>query len=248
MTDPLILETDTRSPLVQLFLWFQAGPALDPPGKEGLTALTSRAPLALALVKAMADGKFDKKQLTALHLRQMTNLGSAELNAQLEKTWGKFNPTSETAKATIAKYRKLFNEAPLWAYDAGKGNEVFTKVCAACHAHGGGDAKIGPDLGGAWRNGVDYFLENIADPNAVIGDAFQLTIVTKKDGSVVAGAVEKESAESVTLRTLTESVTVPAVDITKREKLPQSLMPPGLLEAMSEREVIELLKFLTTGR
>lgn len=43
MTDPLILETDTRSPLVQLFLWFQAGPALDPPGKEGLTALTSRA-------------------------------------------------------------------------------------------------------------------------------------------------------------------------------------------------------------
>jgi putative membrane-bound dehydrogenase-like protein len=212
-----------------------------------LAALTNRAPLALALVKAIADGKFDKKQLTALHLRQMSNHGSTELTALLEKTWGKFNPTNESAKATIAKYKKLYSEAPLWAYDAGKGREVFNKACATCHAHGGGDAKIGPDLGGTWRNGVDYFLENIADPNAVIGDAFQLTIVTKKDGSVVAGAVEKESAEAVTLRTLTESVTVPAAEITKREKLPQSLMPPGLLEALPEREVIELLKFLCSG-
>ena len=29
-------------------------------------------------------------------------------------------------------------------------------------------------------------------------------------------------------------------------KLEQSLMPPGLLESLPEREMIELLKFLTT--
>lgn len=242
---PLLGRSDDPAVAAALIEMFEKLSAADK--AAALAALTSRAPLALALVKAMADGKFDKKQLTALHLRQMSNLGSAELTAQLEKTWGKFNPTNESAKATIAKYRKLYSEAPLWAYDAGKGREVFNKVCATCHAHGGGEAKIGPDLGGTWRNGVDYFLENIADPNAVIGDAFQLTIVTKKDGNVVAGAVEKETAEAVTLRTSTESVTVKAADITKREKLPQSLMPPGLLEALPEREVIELLKFLCSG-
>ena len=32
---------------------------------------------------------------------------------------------------------------------------------------------------------------------------------------------------------------VPVADIAKREKLPQSLMPPGLLEALTEREAIE---------
>lgn len=242
---PLLGRSDDPAMAEALLARFDKFSAADK--SAALVSLTSRVPLALELVKAMADGKFDKKQLTALHLRQMTNLGSAELTAQLEKTWGKFNPTNESAKATIAKYRKLYSEAPLWAYDAGKGKEVFTKVCATCHAHGGGEAKIGPDLGGAWRNGVDYFLENIADPNAVIGEAFQLTIMTKKDGLVLAGLVEKESAEAVTLRTLTESVTVLADEIAKREKLPQSLMPPGLLEALPEREVIELLKFLTTG-
>ena len=218
-----------------------------PPAERSaaLIALASRTPLALTLVEAMAAGTFDKKQITALHLRQMRNLGSDKLNAKLEKTWGHFNPTNESAKATVAKYKKLFNGAPLWAYDAGKGKEVFAKVCATCHAHGGGDPKIGPDLGGTWRNGVDYFLESIADPNAVIGEAFQLTIVTKKDGSVIAGAVESETAAAVKLRTLTESVTIPAAAVVTREKLPQSLMPPGLLEALSEREAIELLKFLT---
>jgi hypothetical protein len=30
--------------------------------------------------------------------------------------------------------------------------------------------------------------------------------------------------------------------------MPQSLMPPGLLDALSEREVVELLKFLAEAR
>jgi hypothetical protein len=62
---------------------------------------------------------------------------------------------------------------------------------------------------------------------------------------VTAGAIAKESPESITLRTITESVTIPNSQIKSRETLAQSLMPPGLLEALSEREVIELLKFLT---
>ena len=211
-----------------------------------LAALTSRKSLALTLAKAMEQETFDKKNLTSLHLRQMRNLGSDELNALLEKSWGKFNPTAEGAPATIAKFKKLFSEAPLWAYDAGKGREVFVKTCSACHAYSDGTVKIGPDLGGTWRNGVDYFIENIADPNAVIGEQFQLNLVTKNDGNVVAGAIEKESDASITLRTITETVTISKSEIKKRETLAQSLMPPGLLDAMPEREALELLKFLTS--
>ncbi len=242
---PLLGRSDDPNTATALLQRFDKLPPADK--AAALAALTSRKPLALTLVNAMAAGTFDKKNITALHLRQMRNLGSEEINGLLEKTWGKFNPTNESAQATIKKYKKLFSEAPLWAYDAGKGKEVFAKVCATCHAFGGGEAKIGPDLGGTWRNGIDYFLESIADPNAVIGEAFQLTIVTKNDGNPVAGAVEKETDAAVTMRTLTESVTIPRADIKSRETLPQSFMPPGLLEALTEREAIELLKFLTTA-
>ena len=40
------------------------------------------------------------------------------------------------------------------------------------------------------------------------------------------------------------SVIIAKADIKTREKLAQSLMPPGLLEALPERQAIELLKFL----
>jgi hypothetical protein len=45
---------------------------------------------------------------------------------------------------------------------------------------------------------------------------------------------------------MTETVTIPKTEIKAREVTPQSLMPPGLLEALPEREAVELLKFLTT--
>jgi putative membrane-bound dehydrogenase-like protein len=220
---------------------------LSPPDRSAaLATLTSRPTFALALVNAMASGAFPKSDLTALHLRQMQQLGNPALTAALEKTWGRFNPTSDSAKASIARVSKLFSEAPLWAYDAAKGREVFNKVCASCHAHGPSDPKIGPNLAGTHDNGLTYFLENIADPNAVIGDAFQLSIITRLDGSVAAGIIEKDSPDSLTLRTLTESLSIPAKDIKSREKLPQSFMPQGLLDALSDRETIELLKFLTS--
>lgn len=44
----------------------------------------------------------------------------------------------------------------------------------------------------------------------------------------------------------TESVSIRKVEIKKRQKTSQSLMLDGLLGTLSEREVIELLKFLTT--
>lgn len=70
--------------------------------------------------------------------------------------------------------------------------------------------------------------------------------MTKNDGNVIAGAVEKDTDTSVTLRTITETITIPKTEIKSREKLAQSLMPPGLPDALPEREAIELLKFLST--
>ncbi len=210
-----------------------------------LAALTSRVPLALALVQAMQDGSFSKKECTSLHLRQMRNLGHAGLNEKLATVWGKISETSAEARTTIAKFKQLYQEAPLWAYDAGKGREVFTKACSTCHAHGEGEAKIGPNLGGTWGNGIDYFIENIADPNAVVGDDYQLHVIKLTDGNVVAGALEKDTLITLTLRTIIESITISKDKVQSREKLAQSLMPPGLLESLSEREAIELLKFLT---
>jgi putative heme-binding domain-containing protein len=211
-----------------------------------LAALCSRSALALPLLRAVQSGAFDRGQLTALQVRQMRNLRDAEVDKMLDQTWGKVNESSEAAKTTIARLKKTYSAAPLWAYNGNAGRETFTQVCAVCHAFNGVGGKVGPDLGGSWRNGLDYFLENIVDPNAVVGENYQLHVITKKDGSVMSGLIEQESGTAVTLRTLTESLVIAKSEIKDHQKLAQSLMPPGLLEALPERKAIELLKFLTS--
>ncbi len=213
-----------------------------------LAALTSKPPLALALLRAVETGTFEKKNLTALHARQLRNLRNTEVTRLLDRVWGRTTETSADSKASIARIRDLYREAPLWSYDVKAGRAVFERACASCHAVDATAAtgKLGPNLNGTWRNGLEYFLENIIDPNAVVGTDFQLNLVTKRDGSVIAGMIEKESDTALAVRTMTETVTIPKADIKSREVTTQSLMPAGLLEALPPREAVELLLFLTT--
>jgi putative heme-binding domain-containing protein len=220
-------------------------PKLSPQDRiAALTALTSRSELALPLLQALKAGTFERKDLTALQVRQLRDLRNPEVNKLLDETWGKVNESSEAAKATIARLKKTYQSAPLWASDVKAGKVTFTQMCGTCHALNGVGGKLGPDLAGSWRNGLDYFLENIVDPNAVVGENFQLHVITKKDGSVVSGLLERETPTTITLRTVTEPVNIAVADVKQHEKLAQSLMPPGLLEALPEPKVLELLKFL----
>jgi putative heme-binding domain-containing protein len=185
-----------------------------------LGVLTSRAELAKPLLEAVKAGRFDKKHLSSLQIRQMRNLNHAEINTLLDATWGKVNESSAAAKASIAKLKKAYESAPLWAFNAKSGEQTFQQLCAVCHAMGGVGGKLGPDLAGSWRNGLDYFLENIIDPNAVVGDNFQLHVLTKKDGSVVSGVIEQETDTAITARTVTESVVISKSDLKDRQKTP----------------------------
>lgn len=211
-----------------------------------LSTLTSRPALAKVLLDAVNEGTLDKKLLGSFQVRQMRSLQDSQVNKMLDKTWGKVTESSAQMKATIARLQKAYQEAPLWAYDAGAGKKMFQQTCAACHSMNGQGGKLGPDLTGSWRNGVTYFLENIVDPNAVVGDQYQLTVILKRDGSVVSGIMEQETDTAVTLRTVTEVLTIAKSEIKNRQKRAESMMPAGILEALPERNVIELLKFLTS--
>ncbi len=211
-----------------------------------LNTLTSRPELATPLLNAMKTGRFSKNHVSSLHIRQMRNLKNASIDRLVDESWGKVNESSAAAKDTITRLKKAYSAAPLWAYDAKSGAETFKQLCGVCHAMNGQGGNLGPDLAGSWRHGVDYFLENIVDPNAVIGENFQLHIITRNDGAVVSGLLDQESATAVTLRTTGQPVVISKSDIAKHERSPQSLMPSGLLEALPEKKAFELLKYLTS--
>jgi putative heme-binding domain-containing protein len=167
------------------------------------------------------------------------------VDKRVTATWGRILQTPVEKQAQMDKLEKTFNQAPLWAYDAGAGQQHFQKLCATCHRIGNEGVRLGPELTGAGRNGIRYFLENIIDPDAVIGADFQMTTLETKTGDVVSGLVLNETTSAITIRTTTAETVIAKADIAHREKSNKSLMPEGLLDALTEREQLELLKFLT---
>ncbi|NIP95154.1 MAG: hypothetical protein GWO24_17590, partial [Akkermansiaceae bacterium] len=50
----------------------------------------------------------------------------------------------------------------------------------------------------------------------------------------------------LSIQTLTELIEIPMGEIKSRQVLQQSMMPAGLLDTLTEKEVVDLLKLLTT--
>jgi len=211
---------------------------------SALNVLTSRIEFAQQLLAAVQAGSLNKNELSALQIRQMASLGDSDLTKQLERVWGKINVSSEDAQKMIAKLKRTYTTAPLWAYSAARGQEVYKKACAACHPRDGSSVPLGPGLKGSWRNGLDYFLENIVDPNAVVGETYRMTNVITKSGQVFNGLLSSETDSTLVLHTAEKMISIAKTDIEERQLVDQSLMPTGLLDKMSEAEVIELLNFL----
>ena len=133
--------------------------------------------------------------------------------------------------------------------DVALGEAVFARAtCVACHTVSQSEKQKGPYLG----NIVETYQRpdlamNILDPNKTIAQGFASNLVTLKDGTSLMGFVTDEQGEQVTLRDIaSQEHTFKKADIAKRETLPMSLMPPGLMANFSVHEMASLLDYLAS--
>ena len=140
--------------------------------------------------------------------------------------------------------RQVLTPNALAQADPHAGRAVFAGICATCHTLYGEGGKIGPDLTGANRDNLDYLLENIADPSAVVAPDFRMSLITLKDGRVLAGMVTAKNEHTLTLRTMTDVQTVERAEIGKIEESPLSMMPEGLLAAFTPEQTLNLFAYL----
>lgn len=209
-----------------------------------LEVLASRPGSALRLLDAIQAAEVDKDVLTAYHARQMANLGNEQLDSRLAAQWGRLGQTSEELKEEIRTLVSAYQSAPLWAYSEQEGAKHFKTLCAACHQPDAQDENIAPKLAGSGSKGIEYVVENVIDPNAVIGADFQSRVILTVDGRIINGLVQSESDSAVTVRTANDTVTIAKEDIEQIQVSENSFMPVGLLDKLNDRERLELLKYL----
>lgn len=209
-----------------------------------IETLTSRPSFAKALLDEVAAGRISREDVSAYHARQIRSFNDEALIKQLSQAWGEVRDGGEDKRALIAKWKAALTTEALAKADKSAGRVVFTQVCTACHVMYGAGGHIGPDLTGSGRSNIDYLLENILDPGAVVNADFRLNVLTLKDGRVLNGMVSAKTDRTLTLKTMTEPVTVERSEIVKQEELPQSLMPEGLVQAFSREQVRDLIAYL----
>jgi putative heme-binding domain-containing protein len=128
------------------------------------------------------------------------------------------------------------------------GRALFTQTCGACHTLFGTGGNVGPELTGANRSDLDYLLQNIIDPNALIGKDYQSATVETKDGRVLVGMMRGDDANTVSLRTLAEVIIVPRSDVRSVTISEVSMLPEGLLNALNPTQVRDLVAYLQSPR
>jgi len=104
---------------------------------------------------------------------------------------------------------------------------------------------VGPDLTGSSRADLDYILQNIVDPNAVIPNDYRAWTVEMKDGRNLTGLVKQQDDKSVTVITPNETLTLPRNEIQSLQQSDLSMMPEGLLTPLTEQETRDLLYYLS---
>lgn len=154
--------------------------------------------------------------------------------------------TEEAAKALDAKFTKYTALAAKGHAETGK---VLSALCLACHQIGSAGGQIGPNLSGAGAMGLEAVLRNILTPNAAMEPGYRVFRVEMKNGDLIDAFFVSEDKDAIIIR-------LPGVpdrrlnkaDIRSTKYIRRSLMPEGLLDALPDQQVADLLAYLMTLR
>ncbi len=210
-----------------------------------LNALLSRPAWTMKLLDAIGAGKIRRTELGVPQARQIRSLNNEALTRKLTETWGAIQDTDEATKqAALQSWRGKLNADALKRANLVEGQKLYATACGACHKLYGTGGTIGPDLTGSGRQNLDYLLENILFPSALVAAEFRQTTLSLKDGRSLSGVTRSRNNQAVVIEMIGETATIGRPDIEDETTSALSLMPEGQLDALTETQAIDLLGFL----
>jgi putative heme-binding domain-containing protein len=127
------------------------------------------------------------------------------------------------------------------------GRSLFEERCGICHRFGGIGKDVGPDLTTITsRFKKKDVLESILWPSKVISDQYQAEMFELNDGKIVSGLIVRETAAAILVRTADapeKPVAVPKAQIANRAPSTVSMMPEGLIDTLTPKQIADLMAF-----
>ena len=94
-------------------------------------------------------------------------------------------------------------------------------------------------------NNPGFLIPAVVDPSLGIREEFAGFNVVTKDNQRLTGFIAQNAPQFIVLRDLAQnSITLPRNEIKDLQAMPVSLMPEGLLDALTPQQVRDLFAFL----
>jgi putative membrane-bound dehydrogenase-like protein len=213
---------------------------------DAIHTLASRPTYARALLDAVEHGVVPRRDISAFNVRQIMALRQKDISDRLAKVWGNLRPASKEKAERMAKLKALLSPDYLQTANMSQGRLVFSRTCASCHRLFDQGGAIGPELTGSQRANLDYVLENLLDPSAIVPFDYRVTILETKDGRFLTGIIKHEDDRTLTVQTQNDAVVIPKNEVESRNQSSLSLMPDGLLDKMTNEELRDLVAYLAS--
>jgi len=153
--------------------------------RDALGTLASRPAWAKNFVWLLDGQQIPRADISVTLVRQLRSFKDAGLDNALDRHFGKMSGSGADKQPEIAKIKEWLTADFVKSGNAAHGREVFSRTCALCHKLFDAGMEIGPELTGANRTDIDYLLQNVIDPNALIGADYQLNTIELKDGRIL---------------------------------------------------------------
>lgn len=208
--------------------------------------LATRPAWARALLGAVRDKKIDPSDIPLPALRSLANLANkdAELKKLMTATVGTIRESSADKQKIIETKKAVVMNGTA---DKVRGHELYLKHCGVCHQLNGEGANppVGPDITGVGRGTLDLLLNNVIDPDQIIGAGYENIIVDTTDGDTKSGRLVEETEQYIKLLAAgPKEEVIQKKDIQERRVSQKSVMPEGFEQIMKDDEFRDLMRYV----
>ncbi|MBI3880874.1 MAG: ThuA domain-containing protein [Verrucomicrobia bacterium] len=135
-----------------------------------------------------------------------------------------------------------------------RGQQLFTSLaCAQCHQLGKEGTAFGPNLGDVvkkYQGDAGAVLQEILEPSKSIEEKYRNVTLEIGDENSLTGIILAEDQSTVTIQTGPTPAQIQKVAksaIKSRRPSPLSVMPAGLMNALDQEQILDLLAYLLAG-
>lgn len=218
-------------------------------GREAvINTLCSRPAYARRLLQAVQEEKIPAEAISPAQARQIASFENPDLLALLEEVWGLLQTTDAAKQARQTELKQKLTPDVLAQADLHNGRRLYDQTCASCHRLFDGGKEIGPTLTGSNRDNLDYLLENMLSPSAVVPRQYRISTVVLANGRVLNGLVASETERTLSLQTEKELLNIDRDDVELIKPSNLSLMPEGQLDKLSLEQIRDLIAYLQSPR